>query len=311
MSSATDPAVRPRHRRSGDRVRRRWDDGCVGRGCGRPGHPGGGEVRALRRLDGAVRRRDLGARCSVAAPRRPRARPRRRVPVSAADHRWSGQRCAATDVRRRRTRDDGVPRKAQSLAGVRVEARLRRLLPRTARRLGAGQHHQRARHRSARPRRRGAAAARAAGVGSQGNLVRAQGPAVVLPGSTVVAGQGRAGEADLADVPGPRVRRPDGRDRSVAGGTVAAGDEAAEHPAVARCPDDRVDHRCRRRGGRCGHREERERRPGPGPPWRRAGQRWVRPRHAVAQGASPRTRQGRRTHRRRERLEFRQSGRHG
>ncbi len=52
-------------------------------------------------------------------------------------------------------------------------------------------------------------------------------------------------------------------------------------------------------------------RPGPGPPWRRAGQRWVRSRHAVAQGAPPRTRQGRRTRRGRERLEFRQSGLHG
>ena len=40
----------------------------------------------------------------------------------------------------------------------------------------------------------------------EGNLVRAQGSSAVLPGPAVLAGQGRAGEADLADVPGAGVR---------------------------------------------------------------------------------------------------------
>ena len=40
----------------------------------------------------------------------------------------------------------------------------------------------------------------------EGNLVRAQGSSAVLPGSAELAGQGGAGEADLADVPGAGVR---------------------------------------------------------------------------------------------------------
>ena len=55
------------------------------------------------------------------------------------------------------------------------------------------------------------------GAGAQGNLVRAQGSSAVLPGPAELARQGRAGEADLADVPGAGVRRPDGRHRPVAG----------------------------------------------------------------------------------------------
>ncbi len=55
-----------------------------------------------------------------------------------------------------RAGDDGVPREAQPLVRVRLEARLRRLLPGAARRLRARQHDQRARHRPAQARRRGA-----------------------------------------------------------------------------------------------------------------------------------------------------------
>ena len=48
--------------------------------------------------------------------------------------------------------------------------------------------------------------AAAAGAGAEGNLVRPQGSSAVLPGPAELAGQGRAGQADLADVPGPGVR---------------------------------------------------------------------------------------------------------
>ena len=114
------------------------------------------------------------------------------------------------------------------------------------------QHHQRARDRPAQARRRGAEPADAAGAGAQGNLVRAQGSSAVLPGPAELARQGRAGEADLADVPGAGVRRPDGRDRPVAGGPDAAGAQGAGHPAVAELADDRADHRRRRHGDRRG-----------------------------------------------------------
>ena len=79
-----------------------------------------------------------------------------------------------------------------------------------------------------------------------------QGSSAVLPGPAELARQSRSGEADLADVPGAGVRRPDGRDRAVAGGAVAAGDEGARHPAVAGLADDRVDHRRRRHRDRRG-----------------------------------------------------------
>ena len=42
--------------------------------------------------------------------------------------------------------------------------------------------------------------------GPEGNLVRAQGPSPVLPGSAELARQSRPAEADLADVPGAGVR---------------------------------------------------------------------------------------------------------
>ncbi len=130
MSPVDRPAFRPRHRRPGDRIRRRGDDRRAGRRRGRPGHAGGGEVAPVRRVHRAVRRRDLGARCAVATQAGPRARPRRGVHLPQGDHRRPGQRRAAAEVRRRCTRDDGVPRKPQPLAGIRLEARLRRLLPR-------------------------------------------------------------------------------------------------------------------------------------------------------------------------------------
>ena len=104
---------------------------------------------------------------TVAAQGGLRARPRRRVRVPAADHRRPGQRRAAAPVRRRRAGDDGVPREAQSVVRIRLEARLCRLLPGAARRLRTGQHHQRARDRPAQARRRGAEPAAAAGVGAR------------------------------------------------------------------------------------------------------------------------------------------------
>ncbi len=152
--------------------------------------------------------------------------------VPARDHRRAGQRRPAAQVRRHRPRDDGVPGEPQPLAGVRVETRLRRLLPRGARRLRARQHHQRRRDRSARTGRRGAEPADAVGAGAQGHLVRAERPAAVLPGPAVLARKGGAGEIDLAHGPGAVVRRTDGRHRAVAVRPATAGDEAA---ATSRC----------------------------------------------------------------------------
>ena len=72
----------------------------------------------------------------VAAPGRLHAR----IPTACSstckhDHRRTGQRRAAARIRRRGAGDDGVPGEVQHVVRVRLEARLRRLLPGTARRL--------------------------------------------------------------------------------------------------------------------------------------------------------------------------------
>ncbi len=105
--------------------------------------------------------------------------------------------------------------------------------------------------------RRGAEPADAAGAGAARNLAGPQGASLVLPGAPVLGRQGRPGEAGLADGPGPRLRRPDGRHRPVAGRAAAAGDEGPRHPALAGRADDAADHRRRRLGDRRGRHERR------------------------------------------------------
>ena len=73
---------------------------------------------------------------------------------------------------------------------------------------------------------------------------------ILLSDPAVVGRQGRAAEADRADGQGEGVRRADGGDRAVAGGSAAAGDEGARYPAVAGLADGRIAHRRRRIGDR-------------------------------------------------------------
>ena len=165
---------------------------------------------------------------------------------------------------------------------VRLEARVRRLLSGTPRRLRAGQHDQRAGHRSARTRRRGADPVAAVGVGPQGDLVGPQGPPPLLSGAPELAWQSCSGETALAHVSGSGVRRADGGDRPVTCRAAAAGDERSRHPAVARLADDRVDHRRRRNGDRRSGGTRRSRAADRCPRRRHPGHRRVRPRHPVA-----------------------------
>ncbi len=208
------------------------------------------KVQPVRRFHRPVRRRHLGAGRACAASGRLHTCAGRGRRLPAAHHRRPGQRCPDPAVRRLRAGDDGLPRKAQPMAGVRLEARLRRLLPGATGRLRTRQHHQRAADRPARAGRRGAGFAYAAGAGAARNLAGSQRTSLVLSGTAVLGGQGRPGEAGLADGPGPHIRRPDGRHRPVVGRADAAGVERPGYPAMAGHADDATAHRRRRIGDR-------------------------------------------------------------
>ena len=144
------------------------------------------KVQPLRRFHRAVRGRHLGTGSAGATPGRLHAAARRRRRLPAAHHRRLGQRRANSAVRRLGAGDDGVPRESQPVVRVRLEARLCRLLPRTARRLRTRQHDQRSPYRSAHAGRRGAAPAGTVGAGAARNLAGAQRASLVLPGAPVL-----------------------------------------------------------------------------------------------------------------------------
>ena len=167
-----------------------------------------------------------------------------------------GQRRAAAEVRRRRTGDDGVPRKAQPMVRIRLEARLRRLLPRScpaAPALGSTIN---------------VPAIDLRKLGDEEQHLLA--PLALAPRGIWFAPkdlrlfyqvrQNWRGKAVLVKLIWRMFRARVFGDRMAAiGQSLMARMRLAmkqqDIPLWLDCPDDRADHRRRRRGGRCGRRE--------------------------------------------------------